>query len=96
MRVRMAASAAPMVLAGSTRWTQVSDPETGSKPKLMAKNRIRIGPRAKLGNESPQRLTKLSTRSSQRLRRLAERTPAGIESSNATASAAKVRRMVAG
>ena len=54
-------------------------PETGSQPSLMEKSRIRMGPRAKLGNDRPKRLTTLRARSSQRLRRWAERTPAGID-----------------
>src|SRR5260370_29006239 len=77
MRVRIAASAPPMVTAGSTRLAKEPAPETGSHPSLMAKRRIRIGPSAKLGNDRPKRLTTLSRRSSQRLRRRAERTPAG-------------------
>ena len=84
MRVRMAASAPPMVRAGSTRLANEPAPETGSHPSLIANSRIRIGPSAKLGNDRPKRLTTESRRSSQRLRRRAERTPAGIDSRIAT------------
>ena len=72
MRVRMAASALPMVIAGSTRFANVPEPETGSHPNLIENNKIRMGPRAKFGNERPHRLTTLMTRSSQSLRRRAE------------------------
>ena len=72
MRVRIAASAPPMVIAGRIRWRSEPEPETGSRPSLMANNRIRIGPRAKLGNDRPNRLTTLIRRSSQRLRRWAD------------------------
>ncbi len=84
MRVRIAASAPPMVIAGSTRCASEPEPDTGSQPNSMAKNRMRIGPSAKLGNDNPSSETKLSRRSSQRLRRSAERTPAGIDSASAT------------
>src|SRR5256885_583051 len=40
-----------MVIAGSTRCATVPEPETGSNPSLIAKNRIRMGPRAKLGKD---------------------------------------------
>ena len=90
MRVRMAASAPPMVMDGSTRLAKEPAPDTGSHPSLMAKRRIRIGPSAKLGNDRPKRLTTLSRRSSQRLRRWALRTPAGIERMMATNSDASV------
>ena len=50
MRVRIAASAPPMVIAGSTRCAKLPEPETGSQPSLMAKSKMRMGPRAKLGN----------------------------------------------
>ncbi len=69
MRVRMAASALPMVSAGSTRFAKDPAPETGSHPALIANNKIRMGPSAKLGNDRPKRLTTESRRSSQRLRR---------------------------
>src|SRR5207248_1069858 len=69
MRVRIAASAPPMVIAGRTRCATVPEPETGSNPSVIAKNRIRMGPRAKLGKDNPKRLTTLSNRSSQRVRR---------------------------
>ena len=45
-----------------------------------------MGPRAKLGNDRPKRLTTESRRSSQRLRRWAERTPAGMERQSAMSS----------
>ena len=90
MRVRMAASALPIVMAGSTRLAKLPEPETGSHPSLIENSRIRIGPSAKLGNDKPNRLTTLMARSSQSLRRRAERTPAGIESAMATRSAATV------
>ena len=54
MRVRIAASAPPMVMAGRTRWAKLPEPETGSHPSLMRKSRIRIGPRAKFGNDKPE------------------------------------------
>ena len=66
------------------------------QPRFTAKNKISTGPRAKFGNDSPSRLTKLSARSSQRLRRRAERTPAGIESASATSSDASVSLSVNG
>ena len=96
MRVRIAASAPPMVIAGNTRCAIEPEPDTGSHPNSIAKNKIRIGPSAKFGNDNPSSETKLSTRSSQRLRRKAERTPAGIDSASATISAASVSSMVAG
>ena len=65
MRVRIAASALPMVTAGKTRFAKVPEPETGSHPSLMANSKIRMGPRAKLGNDRPKRLTTLMARSSQ-------------------------------
>src|ERR1035438_3059768 len=91
MRVRMAARALPMVRAGRTRLANEPAPETGSHPSLMAKNKIRMGPSAKLGNDRPNRLTTESRRSSQRLRRRAERTPAGVERRIAINSEASVR-----
>src|SRR5712671_1545822 len=102
IRVRMAARAPPKVSAGKIKWTQlegddqVAVPETGNRPSPMAKNKISIGPSAKLGNDKPSRLTKLSKRSSQRLRRSAERTPAGMEISRATIIAAMVSSRVEG
>ncbi len=96
MRVRIAASAPPMVIAGSTRCAIEPEPETGSHPNSIEKSRIRIGPSAKLGKDNPSSETKLSTRSSQRLRRSAERTPAGIDSASATNSAASVSSIVSG
>src|SRR5215467_80343 len=96
MRVRMAASDAPKVTAGRTRCPTLPDPETGNSPRRMAKNNIKIGPSAKFGKDSPQRLTKLSRRSSQRLRLRAERTPAGMEISKATIIAARVSWIVDG
>src|SRR6266540_3287042 len=81
MRVRIAASDAPIVSAGNTRLRQLPAPETGSRSSRMAKSRMSIGPSAKFGTERPSRLTKPSARSSQRLRRVAERTPAGMERS---------------
>src|ERR1700758_2402344 len=92
MRVRMAARALPMVIAGSTRFANDPAPETGSHPALIANRRIRIGPSAKFGNERPKRLTTESRRSSQRLRRRADRTPAGIERTIATKRLARVGR----
>src|SRR5258707_15344433 len=102
MRVRIAASAMPSVAAGSTIYPQVDGwpheavPETGKRPRLIAKNKIRIGPNAKLGKLSPSKLTKLSKRSSHWLRRRADRTPAGIEISRAIVSAEKVSNKVEG
>src|SRR5579864_5020406 len=96
MRVRMAASAPPIVNAGRTRFANEPAPETGSHPALIANNRIRIGPSAKFGNERPKRLTTEITRSSQRLRLRAERTPAGIDRTIATNRLARVRRSVYG
>src|SRR5207248_370964 len=102
IRVKMAASAPPNVSAGRIKWTQVEGddhaavPETGNSPSEMAKNKISIGPSAKLGNDNPSRLTKLSRRSSQRLRRNAERTPAGMEINRATIMAAMVSSRVEG
>jgi len=94
MRVRIAANAPPMVIAGSTRFASDPAPDTGSIPNLMANSRMRIGPSAKFGNESPKRLTTDSSRSSHRLRRRADRTPAGIESTMATSNDASVSRSV--
>ncbi len=54
MRVRIAASAPPMVMAGSTRWAGEPEPDTGSHPSSIAKNKMRIGPSAKLGNDKPE------------------------------------------
>jgi len=71
-------------------------PDTGKMPNPMAKKRIRMGPRAKFGNETPSRLTKLKVRSSHRFLLRAERTPAGTERSSATKSAAQVSSMVEG
>ena len=39
MRVRIAAKAPPMVIAGSTICAKLPEPETGSKPSLMEKNK---------------------------------------------------------
>src|ERR1700756_1372716 len=82
--VRMAASALPMVIAGSTRFANVPEPETGSQPNLIENNRIRIGPMAKFGNESPKRLTTLMARSSQSLRRRGGGTPSRPGGRNGT------------
>src|ERR1700756_2623214 len=90
IRVRIAAKELPMVIAGHSRCAKLPDPDTGSHPKLMAKNKISTGPSAKLGNDKPKRLITLRARSSQRLRLCAERTPAGIESTIATTSAEMV------
>src|SRR5437764_10761882 len=85
-----------MVIAGSTRCATVPEPETGSNPSLIAKKRIKMGPRAKLGKDNPKRLTTLSSRSSQRLGRCAEHTPAGTESVTATSNDASVNSNVYG
>jgi hypothetical protein len=85
-----------MVMAGRMMLAKEPAPETGSHPSLMAKRRMRIGPRAKLGNDRPKRLTTLRRRSSQRLRRWAERTPAGIDRMMATNSDASVSCRVLG
>src|SRR5271165_4596279 len=96
MRVRIAAKEPPMVMAGSTKCCHDPEPDTGSQPSSIAKNKIRIGPSAKLGNDRPNNETKLSVRSSQRLRCSADRTPAGIARHNATVSAATVSCRVQG
>src|SRR3954464_6359757 len=102
MRVRIAASAPPSVNAGKIKCTHVDGelhaavPETGKSPSEIAKNKIKMGPSAKFGNDRPSRLTKLRTRSSQRLRRRAERTPAGIANTSAPPSEAKVKSNVDG
>ena len=64
MRVRIAASDAPMAIDGNTRYGHSMEPvpeelapETGSQPSSVEKTRIRIGPRARPGIESPKRLT---------------------------------------
>ena len=46
----------------------VPAPETGSQPSLMEKSRMRMGPRAKLGNERPTSETTPRVRSCQRPR----------------------------
>ena len=56
----------------------------------MEKSRIKIGPNAKLGNDSPNKLNTLMVRSSQRFFLRAERTPAGMDSNNATNKAEAV------
>src|SRR3954470_3774333 len=96
MRVRIAASAPPMVMAGRTRLANDPAPETGSHPALIANSRMRMGPRAQFGNERPNRLTTESRRSTHRLRAGAERTPAGMERMIATRRLAIVRRRVYG
>src|SRR5579872_1779091 len=96
IRVRIAASAPPIVIAGRTRFAREPAPDTGSHPSLIAKIRIRIGPSAKFGNDNPNKLTTESTRSSQRLRRRAERIPAGIDRTIATNSDANVSCSVYG
>ena len=85
MRVRIAASAPPMVTAGSTRCSMVPEPDTGSTPSLIAKNRISTGPSAKLGNDNPRRLTNPTTWSVRWLRLLADTTPAGMDTASAIA-----------
>ncbi len=96
MRVRIAAKAPPMVIAGSTRWAREPEPETGSHPSLTAKNKISTGPKAKLGNDRPNRLTTLRTRSSHWFLLLAECTPAGMASTMATNNDASVSCKVNG
>src|ERR1700681_1777829 len=96
MRVRIAAKAPPMVIAGRTRWAKVPEPETGSHPSVIAKNKISTGPSAKFGNDRPNRLTTLSRRSSQRLRRRADLTPAGTARTIATNKDANVSCNVLG
>src|SRR4051794_22828593 len=96
MRVRIAASAPPMVIAGRSKCAKVPEPDTGSHPSLMENNKIRIGPSAKFGKESPNKLTTLRARSSHEFRRRAERTPAGMDSNIATSKAAKVNCKVYG
>ena len=54
MRVRIAASAPPMVIAGSTRFCHEPEPDTGNQPNSMANKRMRIGPSAKFGKRQPQ------------------------------------------
>ena len=49
----MAASAAPSVNAGSTRWRHDPVPDTGSQPNFTAKIIARSGPSQKLGIAMP-------------------------------------------
>ncbi len=69
-------------------------PETGSQPRAMEKIKINAGPRAKVGNDRPKRLTTPRVRSGQRLTRRAEATPAGMASSVPRSVAATVRARV--
>ena len=104
MRVRIAASPLPSVIAGSTRYSQnprpkigpVPAPETGVHPSLIEKIKIRIGPSAKFGNDSPPSDTIPSTRSCQRPRCSADHTPAGTEIPTPISSAASVSANVYG
>src|SRR5215470_1736983 len=96
IRVRIAASDPPIVIAGKTKWARLPDPETGKSPREIENIRIRIGPSAKFGKDSPKRLTTLKTLSSHLPRRCAERTPAGIEITRATINDATVNCKVYG
>ena len=77
--------------AGRMRWSEevalkmppVPAPETGSQPRRMEKMRMRMGPRAKLGNDRPTSETTPRVRSCQRSRWSAEQMPAGIDSDDA-------------
>ena len=42
-----------MVIAGRMMWANEPEPDTGSQPRPIAKNKIRIGPSAKFGNDRP-------------------------------------------
>ncbi len=53
MRARIAASAAPSVIAGSTRCAHDPVPDTGSHPHLTAKTIASSGPSQKFGIEMP-------------------------------------------
>ena len=53
MRARMAASAAPSEIAGSTRCASVPRPDTGSQPSSTAKTSASSGPSQKFGIEIP-------------------------------------------
>ena len=62
-------------MAGRMRWSEEAErvppvpaPETGSQPRRMEKRRMRMGPRAKLGNERPTSETTPRVRSCQRPR----------------------------
>ena len=50
---RTAASGAPSVIAGRTKWASVPRPDTGSQPRLMEKTIASSGPSQKLGIEIP-------------------------------------------
>ena len=69
-------------------------PETGSQPSVMEKMRMRMGPRAKLGNERPTRERTPRVRSCQRLRWSADQMPAGMEMAMPMRSAARVSARV--
>src|SRR5437660_10115570 len=79
MRVMIAAEPPPSVTAGRIKWDRPSRTETGNKPSMIEKKRINIGPRAKLGSDTPNRLTKLIARSAARPRRTALMTPKGTD-----------------
>ncbi len=53
MRARIAASAAPSEMAGSTRCAGVPRPDTGSHPSSMANTIASSGPSQKFGTETP-------------------------------------------
>ena len=53
MRARIAASARPSEIAGSTRCASVPRPDTGSQPSSTAKTIASSGPSQKFGIETP-------------------------------------------
>jgi hypothetical protein len=69
MRVRIAASARPIVIDGRTiDFSPSSRPETGNHGFLMAKAMISSGPNQKLGIETPMSAKKRATLSIQEFR----------------------------
>ncbi len=96
MRVRIAARAAPRVIAGKTKCPGPPRPETGSHPRITEKTRISTGPSAKFGTERPKSVKTPMAWSVAVPRRWAASIPAGMPIAAQTTKATTASSSVAG
>ena len=96
MRARIAASAAPSVTAGSTRYLKPSEPAAGSHRSLIEKKWMSRIARKKFGMPIPSTAIAIEPWSSGEFRRHAARIPSGIATSSATSIADRASLAVFG
>jgi len=96
IRASTAASGAPSVIAGSTRFASVPRPETGSHPSETEKTMASKGPSQKFGTEMPMSASVVAAKSTAVPARAAATTPRGMAIDVATTMAAAASSSVAG